>query len=74
MKLFALHANAKSSHRNNTQYPLCYVSKVPRKFLSCASRKTKMPNNTFFSGTSQSGDSHGGTFTTSNISFHLTET
>ena len=26
-KLFALHANAKSSHRNNTQYSLYYVSK-----------------------------------------------
>ena len=27
----------------------------------------------FFSGNSHSGDNHGGTFTTSNISFHLTE-
>ena len=27
-----------------------------------------------FSDTSHSRDSHGGTFTTSNISFHLTET
>ena len=45
-KLFALHANAKSSYRNK-QYSLHHV-KVPREFISWASRKNEMPNYAIF--------------------------
>ena len=41
-KLFALYANAKSSYRNKQYSP--YFVKVPRKFISWAPRKNKMPN------------------------------
>ena len=46
-RLFALHANAKSSYRNK-QYSRYYV-KVPGKFVSWASRNNKMPNYRIFS-------------------------
>ena len=72
-KRFALHANAKRSCRNKQYSP--YFVKVPRKFISWTSRKNKMPNyRFFFFDTNYSGDSHGVTFTTSNISLHLTVT
>ena len=74
VKLFALHANAKTSHRNNTQYPLYYVPKSLGNFCRGLLERSKCQIIHFFSGTSHSGDSHGGTLTTSNISFHLTET
>ena len=73
-KLFALHANAKSSHRNNTQYSLYYVPKSLGNFYRGLLEIPKCQIIQFFSSTSHSGDSHGGTFTTSIISFHLTET
>ena len=74
LNLFASHANAKSSHRNNTQYPLYYVPKSLRNFFLGLLERPKCQIIQIFSGTSHSGDSHGGTFTTSSISFHLTET
>ena len=73
-KLFALHANAKSLHRNNTQYSLYYVPKCLGNFFRGLLERPKCQIIQFFSGTSHSGDSYGGTFTTSNISFHLRET
>ena len=73
-KLFALHANAKSSHRNNTQCSLYYVPKSLGNFFRELLERPKCQIIPFFSGTSHSEDSYGGTFTTSNISFHLAET
>ena len=74
VKLFALHANAKSLHRNNTQYSLYYVPKSLGNFFLGLLEMPKCQIIQVFSGTNHSGDSHGGTFTTSSISFHLTET
>ena len=74
VKLFALHANAKRSHRNNTQYSLYYVPKSPGNFFRGLLERPKCQIIQFFSGSSHSGNSHGDTFTTSNISFHSTET
>ena len=65
-KRFSLHANAKSSYKNNIQYSPYYVQSP--------SERPKCQIIQFFSGTSHSGDSHEGTFTASNTSFHLTET
>ena len=59
--------NAKSSHRNNTQYSLCYVPKSLGNFFRGILERPKCQIIQFFSGISHSGDSHGGTFTTSNI-------
>ena len=69
VKLFVLHANAKSSHRNNTQYSLYYVPKSLGNFFCWLLERPKCQIIQFSSGTSHSGDSDGGTFTTSNISF-----
>ena len=74
VKLFALHVNAKSSHRNNTQYSQYYVPKSLGNFFRGFLERPKCQITQFFSGTRHSGDSHGGTLTTSNISVHLTET
>ena len=74
VKLFALHANTKSSPRNNTRYSLYYVPKFLGNFFRGLLERPKCQIIQFFSGTSHSGDSHGCTFKFSNISFHLTET
>ena len=74
VKLFALHPNTKSSHGNNTQYSLYYVPKSLGNVFRGLLERPNCQIIQFFSGTSHSGDSHGDTFTTSNISFHLTET
>ena len=56
-----------------TMFIILYY-KVPPKFILWASRKTKMPKYTIFFRTSHSVDNHGGSSTTSNISFHFTGT
>ena len=49
--------------------------KLPRKFISLVSRKSKLPNCiVLFCSTNHRGDSHGSTSTTSNISFQLRRT
>ena len=73
-KAFCVTRNAKSLHRNNTQYSLYYVPKSLRIFLCGLLKRPKCQIIHFFSSTSHSGDSHEGTFTTNNISFYLTET
>ena len=57
---------------------ICNIShllscKLPRKFISWVSRKTKILDCSFCS-TNHRGDSHGSTSTTSNISFQLRQT
>ena len=73
-KLFALHASVKISFRNKQYFPYPYYVKVPRGLISWDSRKKKSQIIRFFSGTSYGGDRHRVTFTTSNISLHLTVT
>ena len=72
-KAFACNANAKSSHINNTQYSLYYVPQSLGNFFRGLLERPKCQIIQFFSGTSHRADSPGGTFMTSNISFHLTE-
>ena len=51
VKLFVLHANAKSSHRNNTQYSLYYVPKSLGNFFLGFLERPKCQIIQFFSGT-----------------------
>ena len=73
-KAFCVSRKWINAHRNNTQYSLYYVPKSLGNFFRGLLERPKCQIIHFFSGTSHSGDSHSGTFTTSNISFHLTET
>ena len=73
-KRFSLLANAKSSHRKNIQYSPYYEPKSLGNFFRGLLERPKCQIIQFFSGTNHSGDSYGGTFTTSDIPFHLTET
>ena len=73
-KAFLRNTQMQNAHIEITQYSLYYVPKSLGNFLRGLLERPKCQIIQFFSGTSHSGNSHGCTCTTSNISFHLTET